>query len=112
MSQKSPYDVIKSRYVTEKATVLAGLEHATSHPSLVRCMKPKVVFLVDQRANKIEIARAVEAIYANSKLKVMKVNTICVKPKKRRVRGRSGFRSAMKKAIVTLAKGDVIDEAI
>ncbi|MGE3715208.1 MAG: 50S ribosomal protein L23 [Simkaniaceae bacterium] len=40
------------------------------------------------------------------------VNTINVKPKKRRVRGYKGFRSGFKKAIVTLESGDSIDDAI
>ena len=46
------------------------------------------------------------------KIKVKGVNTINMKPKKRRVRGFKGFRAAVKKAIVTLESGDTIDDAV
>ena len=90
--------MIKSRYVTEKASVLQGLEHATSNPCITRCNTPKALFLVDKRANKKEIAEAVEEIYAGRGVKVTGVNTITMKPKPRRVRGREGFKAGYKKA--------------
>jgi large subunit ribosomal protein L23 len=40
---------------------------------------------------------------------VVSVNTINVKAKPRRVRGRAGFKAAFKKAVVTLEKGDNLD---
>ena len=97
-----PYSVIKHRHVTEKTVILEGLKNATSNPSVSRCESSKYVFLVDSKANKHEIAKAVEALYSNQNAKVTKVNTINTKAKKRRVRGRLGKRSAFKKAIVTL----------
>ena len=112
MKKKGPYQTICSRYVTEKATLLETLQHSTSNRCLNRFENPKVVFLVNKKANKTEIARAFEAIYAEKKVKVTKVNTINVKPKKRRVRGRLGYRSSFKKAVLTLSKGDAIDEAV
>ena len=42
-------------------------------------------------------------------VKVVAVNTINVKAKARRVRGRPGFKNAFKKAIVTFEKGDSLD---
>lgn len=80
--------------VTEKATVL-------------REAHQKIAFYVDPKANKIEIGKAVEAAF---KVKVVDVNVITVKPRKRvrqgRVRGRiAGYR----KAYVTLAPGDKIE---
>lgn len=111
MKHKDPYHIIKSRYVTEKATLLESLQNLTSNSCLSKCDKPKYVFIVDKGANKTEIARAIEAIYFERGVQVRGVNVINVKPKKRRVRGRKGFRSAFKKAMVTLESGDSIDEA-
>jgi large subunit ribosomal protein L23 len=108
---KNPYAIIKKRHVTEKATVLEQLHTAESNKSLKRCEAPKYVFEVDLRANKQEIASAVEAIYKEQKVKVTKVNTIRVKPKpKRRGKGRPGFTAAFKKAIVTMEPGDSIEQ--
>lgn len=112
MKKKEPYQTIQSRYVTEKATLLETLQNSESNRCLKRFEKPKVLFLVDRKANKSEIARAFETIYAEKRVKVTKVNTINVKPKKRRVRGRLGYRSGFKKAVLTLSKGDAIDEAV
>lgn len=108
--KRNAYHVIKSRYVTEKTTMLGNLEKATSNRCLAKCESPKCVFVVDQKANKCEIARAVQTLYPSVKVKA--VNTINLKPKKRRVRGFRGFRSGMKKAIVTLEKGNVIGETV
>ncbi|MBQ7630678.1 MAG: 50S ribosomal protein L23 [Selenomonadaceae bacterium] len=66
----------------------------------------KYVFIVDKRANKIQVADAVEEIF---KVKVEKVNTITVKGKVKR-RGRIvGKRKDYKKAIVKLAAGETIE---
>lgn len=110
MIKKNPYDVIKSRYITEKAQVLGNLHKSESNVCVKRCNTPKYVFLVDRKANKIEIAKAVEEIYAGSNIKVIAVNTINCKQKTKTVRGRKGAKPAYKKAIVTLEAGDSIDE--
>lgn len=107
--KKNPYDVVKHQYVTEKSAMLEGLKGATSNRSLARCKSPKYVFIVDPSANKSEIAAAVEEIYSDRKVKVMNVNTINVKGKSRRVRGRLGTRKSFKKAIVTLENDDTLD---
>ncbi|MFA6914852.1 MAG: 50S ribosomal protein L23 [Parachlamydiales bacterium] len=109
MNKKTPYDIVKKRYITEKSTMLSSLKDKESNPSLRRFTLPKYVFLVDTKANKIEIARAVEEIYAHLNVKVVAVNTINVKGKARRVRGRLGTTSSYKKAIVTLEKDDVLE---
>ena len=70
------------------------------------------MFFVDIKATKPEIALAVESIYADKKITVKKVNTINVKAKKRRVRRCLGFRPRKKKAIVTLAPGDIIEDTV
>ncbi len=112
MSNKSPYDIVKNRYITEKSMVLEKLHEKENNPSLKRCKTPKYVFVVDKSANKAEIASAVELIYAESKIRVISVNTINAKKKPRRVKGRVGFKSGFKKAIVTLESGDVIPEIV
>lgn len=112
MLKKSPYDIIKSRHITEKSRVLEQLQSNTSNPSVKKCDSPKYVFLVEKKSNKREIANAVEQIYAEKNIKVVSVNTINVKEKERRVRGRIGFKPAFKKAIVTLEAGDTIDEKV
>ena len=86
------YDTILSPIITEKATLLSE--------------QNKVVFRVAGDASKDEIAAAVEALF---KVNVTKVNTINVKGKTKRFRGRPGRRSDVKKAIVTLAEGQSID---
>ncbi len=110
MQKKSPFNVIKSRHITEKSQVLEQLQFNSSNPVVKACDTPKYVFLVDKKANKREIADAVEEIYAEKKVKVVAVNTVTIKPKKRRVRGRAGEKSGFKKAIVSLEAGDSIEE--
>ena len=66
----------------------------------------KYVFIVDKRANKIQIADAVAEVF---NVKVEKVNTVNVKGKTVR-RGRTeGKRNNYKKAIVKLAPGETIE---
>ena len=109
MANKNPYQIIKHQHITEKAKVLQELKNAKSNVSLARCQSPKYVFVVERTANKQEIASALEEIYKEKNIKVVAVNTINVKSKARRVRGRSGEKSAFKKAIVTLDKDDSLD---
>ncbi len=66
----------------------------------------KYVFIVDKRANKIQIADAVEEVF---KVKVEKVNTVNVKGKTKRVGRTVGKRPNYKKAIVKLAPGETIE---
>ncbi|NGX61554.1 MAG: 50S ribosomal protein L23 [Chlamydiae bacterium] len=108
---KDPFNVVKARYVTEKATMLEQLHLSDKNRCLARCDAPKAVFLVRTSANKQEIAKAVEEIYKEKNVKVTKVNTILTKGKpKKRGRARPGSTASYKKAIVTLEKGDRIDE--
>lgn len=105
----NPYTIIKSRHITEKSKVLQELKNSESNRSVRRCKNPKYVFVVDQNANKKQIASAIEEIYQEQKIKVISVNTIQVKSKPRRVRGRPGHKPSFKKAIVTLEEGDNLD---
>ncbi len=92
MTTERMYDIILGPVITEKATRLS--EHN------------QVAFRVALDATKPEIRKAVESLFA---VKVMAVNTLRVKGKTKRFRGRLGRRSDFKKAIVTLAEGQVID---
>ena len=88
------YDTILAPIITEKATYLSE--------------QNKVVFKVAKDATKAEIAEAVQELF---KVTVVKVNTLVVKGKTKRWRGRPGRRNDVKKAIVTLAEGQSIDVA-
>ena len=59
----------------------------------------KYTFEVNKKATKIEIAKAVEKLF---EVKVLKVNTISVKGKEKRVGAHTGMTSDWKKAIVTI----------
>lgn len=102
--------VLKTLYVTEKTEMLQGLVDANSNRSLKRCESAKYVFLVDLNANKYQIKEAVEEAYAAQNCKVESVNTITLPGKKKRSRGsvKQGKTGQLKKAIVTLRKGDRI----
>ena len=89
---KDPYQIIERPLLTEKSMDL-------SHEG-------KYTFRVSRTANKIEITEAVQKIF---KVNVVKVNTMTVKGKKRRVgRFPEGKTSDWKKAIVTLQEGQTI----
>ncbi len=106
---KDPYDVIKRHYVTEKAKMLEGLSSGNGEGKKKGsfCKHPKFTFIVASNATKPMIAQALEAIYADKKVKVKSVNTICIKPQPARsFRGRrKGAFAAFKKAIVTFHEG-------
>src|SRR5436853_7937974 len=86
------YDVILAPHITEKSTLLS--EHNA------------VVFKVAGGASKPQIKAAVEALFNVS---VTGVNTMNVKGKTKRWKGRPYTRSDVKKAVVTLAEGSNID---
>lgn len=63
-------------------------------------------FEVAKSSNKIEIAQAVEEIFG---VTVVKVNTLNVKAKPKRMRYQLGKTRTWKKAMVTVAEGDSIE---
>ena len=90
-------DVLVRPVITEKVNI--QMERSSRY-----------TFVVDKRANKLEIKKAVEEFYG---VKVDDVNTV-VAPGKRKSRfTKAGFiegvRPSFKKAIITLAEGDSID---
>ena len=70
----------------------------------------RYTFIVDRKANKLEIKKAVEEFYG---ITVEGVNTINVPSKVKQRNTKSGLltgrKPAKKKAIVTVAEGDSID---
>ncbi|WP_044641881.1 50S ribosomal protein L23 [Risungbinella massiliensis] len=83
---KDPRDIIRRPIVTEAST--ADMELG------------KYVFEVDVRANKVEVRKAVEAIFG---VKVANVNTLRVPGKQKRYGRYTGRTPERKKAIVQLA---------
>ena len=83
---------IKRPYITEKATRLQD--------------QGKYAFRVTKDANKVAIAQAVEQYYG---VDVVSVRVMNRKPKTKRIRGKIGKTRALKKAIVTVKKGQKID---
>ena len=63
-------------------------------------------FGVDPRANKIQIKESIEKSF---KVSVLKVRTMNVRGKKKRLGRYQGCKSSWKKALVTLKEGDTIE---
>lgn len=85
------HDIIVRPVITEKTSRMMELGQYT--------------FEVLPKANKIEIRKAVEEVF---KVKVVRVNTIQVRSKPKRMGAFLGRSRSWKKAIVTLAKGEKI----
>jgi large subunit ribosomal protein L23 len=77
-----------------------------SEASFAAMNENKYTFEVARSAAKPEIADAVEKLF---NVHVLKVNTINVKPKTKRVRYQAGKTRQWKKAIVTIAAGESIE---
>lgn len=110
-------NIIVKPLISEKMTRLA---EAAANPVQTRIQRNKGIaaapaqnrygFVVDKRANKIQIKNAVEEFY---NVKVVDVNTMNYSGKLKSRYTKAGFltgrTNAFKKAIVTLAEGDAID---
>lgn len=88
----NPNDIILKPVISEKTTDLTGIH--------------KYVFRVAVNANKLVVSHAIKELFG---VKPEKVNIMMVRGKNRRLRYKSGKRSAWKKAIVTLRPGDKIE---
>src|SRR5688572_13864366 len=89
---RAPHVILLRPLLTEKAN---GLKE----------QQKKVVFEVAQDANKVEIRQAVEKMFGG--VKVSEVNTSVVRGKWKRQGKFMGRRKNWKRAIVTLAQGDI-----
>lgn len=87
------FDIIRKPIITEKSMQLVESNNSYT-------------FEVDRKANKVEIKKAIETIFG---VKVVKVNTINVKPKFKRLGQHEGYTAAYKKAVVELEEGQTID---
>ncbi|MCB5234824.1 MAG: 50S ribosomal protein L23 [Candidatus Cloacimonetes bacterium] len=87
-----PRNIVIAPIITEKSSGQVATDNSYS-------------FKVSINANKIEIAKAIEHIFA---VKVLAVNTIRMTGKPKRLGKYSGKRPDWKKAIVTLRAGDRI----
>ena len=85
-------DIIKGPIMTEKSNDLA--------------QKNIVTLSVDPKANKTQIKQAVEKVF---NVKVERVNTVTVRPRKKRVGKYTGYTNKVKKAIVKLKDGSSIE---
>ena len=88
----NPYDIIKGPIITERTTVLREKEN-------------KYVFAVDKRANKNQIKNAVEDLF---KVDVLKISTMVMQGKLRRMGRFAGYKPDWKKAIIKLKQGQEI----
>lgn len=84
--------ILESPHIAEKSTRLYKID--------------QYVFKVYPKANKSEIKKAIEEIYA---VDVLKVRTIKVPRRRRRLGKTKGWRKGYKKAIVTIKKGQEIE---
>jgi large subunit ribosomal protein L23 len=87
------YSVIREPHIAEKGNLQKELYN-------------QITLIVDRRANKVEIKRAVEKMF---KTKVLEVKTMNMKGKRRRMGRNTGRRPDWKKAIVRLAPGENVE---
>jgi len=90
---KDSYSILKKPLVTEKSNLLKEELN-------------QIIFEVDKKANKIEIKEAVEKLF---KVNVIKVHTINMQGKIKRLGRSRGKKPDWKKAIVTLKEGEHVD---
>ena len=86
-------DIIKAPIITEKSSDLAQKENT-------------YVFSVSVKANKTEIKEAIEKLF---NVTVESVNTVNVRPRKKRVGKYTGYTNKVKKAYVKLQEGSSIE---
>lgn len=91
-SKHSLLQTIKYPLITDKSTTL--LE------------ENKYTFIVDQYSNKMTIKSAIEYLF---NVTVIKVNTLHLPRKKKRIGKYIGYKSNYKKAIITLSDGNIIN---
>ena len=110
---KDPHNIILRPHITERSVMLSqGDPRIRVDSELTR----KYTFLVSSEANKIEIKEAFESIYNEGKKKkdeqivVQHVRTVNLPAKKRRVGRNVGLKKARRKAIITLAKGQLLED--
>ena len=129
---KDPHNVILKPHITERSVAESyGDERAAEQRLRNEAKKSgakgpvkveesdlirKYTFIVAPEANKIEIKAAIEAIYNAGKkpgdhIQVTQVRTVRLPGKKKRqARVTGGYTPERKKAVVTLAKGQMLED--
>jgi len=95
ISNERMLSIIKKPVTTEKSTNIQQFNQYT--------------FIVANDSNSNEIKQAIEKIF---KVKVSKINTSIIRGKMKSFKGSIGYRSNIKKAIVTLKEGNTIDSSL
>ena len=95
ISDERAFSIIKKPMMTEKSTNLNQFN--------------QYCFIVSKDSNSNEIKLAIEKIF---KVKVTKINTSIMRGKPKSFKGNIGFKSDIKKAIVTLSEGNTIDASL
>ena len=94
-SSERNFNIIQKPLSTEKSTNLNQFNQYS--------------FIVSKHSKSSEIKEAIQKIF---KVKVIKVNTSIVRGKKKSFKGSIGYKKDYKKAIVTLAEGNMIDSSL
>ena len=95
ISDEKALSIIHKPMLTEKSTNLNQFNQYS--------------FVVAKSSNSNEIKLAIEKIF---KVKVTKINTSIMRGKPKSFKGNIGFKSDIKKAIVTLSEGNTIDTSL
>ncbi len=90
---RTAHDIILAPVVSEKSTEMST--------------ESKYVFKVDRNSTKIEVAKAIESLFAGVKVKSVNIQNCKGKPKRVPRTGRMGSRADWRKAVVTLAEGTI-----
>ena len=109
---KDPHTIIVRPHITEKSVAQSYGDPREKNEQL---LERKYAFIVSTEANKIEIKQALETIYNSGKktkeIEITSVRTIKIHGKTRRVGTRKkGKRPDLKKAIVTLGPGQMLED--
>jgi large subunit ribosomal protein L23 len=115
---KDPHQIIVKPHITERTVKMSyGDPRIRDEKDIVR----KYTFIVSSDATKIEVKAALEAMYNEGRKKadwitISSVNTVTVHGKLHRVRTKrgqfptEGKKPDVKKAIVTLGKGQILED--
>lgn len=110
---KDPYSIIVKPHISERTVALSYGDPLEKDEKKIQ---RKYTFIVAGTANKIEIKKAFETIYnagrkKDETLTVEAVHTANIKGKSRRVGQRApGKRPDRKKAIITLTRGQMLED--
>lgn len=103
---RDPQSIIKRPLLTEKSARLRETGGAAGPHPEGEDYAQQVVFEVASDANKIEVRRAVQALF---NVTVTDVRTAVIRGKEKRIGRFNGRRPSWKKAFVTLKPGDNIE---